>query len=238
MDYCEVSYEQGWTKGTNCHSWSFRPKMLPVRESQRNCCLENEFTPHDLCDYNHERRVKARVQALLQTVDNSLPERVRPCDIQKLINSLKLRKPCWIDGIPNECLRHLPRRPLVYLTHLFNRCIRLSHFPNSWKEAKVITLPKPGKDPKFPQNLRPISLLSTTGKLFEKDTLKIIQRHIEEKTCIMHASLVSVHVTARPDMYEANGSSDTQFQQQYIYSRGILGYRKSIWRYMAPWLAV
>jgi hypothetical protein len=47
-------------------------------------------------------------------------------------------------------LRPLPRRPLIHLTHLFNHCIRLSHFPTYWKEAKVITLPKPGKDPKFP----------------------------------------------------------------------------------------
>jgi hypothetical protein len=143
-------------------------------------CLENQFAPHDLCDYNHERRVEARVHALLETVDISPPERVRPCDLQKLINSLKLRNACGIDGIPNECLRHLPRRPLVYLTHLFNNCIRLSHFSNSWEEAEVITLPKPGKDPKFPQNLRPISLLSTTGKLFEK-VLKIVQRHTEER---------------------------------------------------------
>jgi hypothetical protein len=37
------------------------------------------------------------------------------------------------------------------------------------------------KDPKFPQNLRPISLLSTAGKLFEKVVLKIVQRHIEER---------------------------------------------------------
>jgi hypothetical protein len=38
-------------------------------------CLENQFAPHDLCDYNHERRVEARVQALLETVDNSPPEK-------------------------------------------------------------------------------------------------------------------------------------------------------------------
>jgi hypothetical protein len=32
-------------------------------------CLENQFTHHDLCDENHERRVKTRVQALLEAVD-------------------------------------------------------------------------------------------------------------------------------------------------------------------------
>jgi hypothetical protein len=131
--------------------------------------------------------VKARVQALLESVDNSLPERMRPCDVLKLIKTLKLRKACGIDGIPNECLRHLPRRPLVNLTHLFNHCIRLSQFSESWKEAKLITLPKPGKDPKFPQNLRPISLLSTTVKLFEKVILKIVQRHIDERD-LLYAS--------------------------------------------------
>jgi hypothetical protein len=110
--------------------------------------------------------------------DKSHPQRIRPCDLQKLIKSLKLREVCGIDGITNECLRHLLRRPLVYLTHLFNHCLRLSHFPYPWKEAEIITLPKPGKDPKFPQNLRPISLLSTTGKLFEKAILKILQKHI------------------------------------------------------------
>jgi hypothetical protein len=57
--------------------------------------------------------VEARVQAVLETVDNP-PQRIRPCDLHKLINSLKLKKACGIDGIPNECLRHLPRRPLVH----------------------------------------------------------------------------------------------------------------------------
>jgi hypothetical protein len=92
--------------------------------------LEIQFTPHDLCDENHEQQVEARVQALLETVNNNHPERIRPCDLKKLVNFLKSKKACGIDGIPNECLRHLPRRPLVHLTHLFNHCLRLSYFPN------------------------------------------------------------------------------------------------------------
>jgi hypothetical protein len=40
-------------------------------------CLENEFTPHDLCEENHEWRVEARVQALLEAVDSDPPKRIR-----------------------------------------------------------------------------------------------------------------------------------------------------------------
>jgi hypothetical protein len=54
-------------------------------------------------------------------------------------------------------------------------------FQKSWKEAKIITKPIPGKDPKFPQNLHPISILSTMAKLFKKVILKLLQKHIEER---------------------------------------------------------
>jgi hypothetical protein len=67
------------------------------------------------------------------------------------------------------------------LTHLFTHWLRPFRFLTSWKEAKVKTLPKPGKDPKFLQNLRPIILLSITGKLFEKVILNIFQKGIEER---------------------------------------------------------
>jgi hypothetical protein len=58
-------------------------------------CLENQFTPHVLGYVNHKQRVKARVQALLKVADNTPLEEVRPCDIKKLINSLK-EKGLWI----------------------------------------------------------------------------------------------------------------------------------------------
>jgi hypothetical protein len=45
-------------------------------------CLENQFTPHDPCDENHERRVEARVQALLEAADSDPAVRIRPCDLK------------------------------------------------------------------------------------------------------------------------------------------------------------
>jgi hypothetical protein len=122
-------------------------------------CMEKQCAPHDLCEENHKWQVEARVQDLLKAADIDPPDRIRPSDLQNLIESLKLRKACGIDAIPNECLRQLPKRSLVHLTNLFNHCNWLSHFPKSWKEAKMTTLPKPGKNPELPKiNARLVSL--------------------------------------------------------------------------------
>jgi hypothetical protein len=119
--------------------------------------------------------VEDRVQVLKPWTE--VP-RQRLCDVLKIINSLKLRKAWGTHGIPNDCLRHLSKRPMVHLTHLFNQCCgcRIFHHLGG---SKVITSPKPGKDPKFPQNLRQISI-STTGRLSEKVILTTVQRHAEK----------------------------------------------------------
>jgi hypothetical protein len=138
---------------------------------------------------HHERRVEARFQALLIIADGNPSVKFRPCDVSKEIRSLKLGEACGIDGVPNEYLRYFPGRPLFHVTHLFNHCFRLRHFPASWKEAKIVTLSKPGKNWKFPQNLRPISLLSTAGILLEKLILRIIHGHIEERNLLNASQL-------------------------------------------------
>jgi hypothetical protein len=45
-------------------------------------CLEIQFTPHDLCDENHKYGMEARVQALLETVNNNSLQRIRPYDLR------------------------------------------------------------------------------------------------------------------------------------------------------------
>jgi hypothetical protein len=58
----------------------------------------------------------ARAEAQLAAVSEDFHVNFQPCDILKEVQSLKLRKVCGFDGIPDKCLRHLPRRPLVHLT--------------------------------------------------------------------------------------------------------------------------
>jgi hypothetical protein len=40
--------------------------------------LENQFKPHDSYDENHKLRVQARVQAMLEAVDDTPLNKVRP----------------------------------------------------------------------------------------------------------------------------------------------------------------
>jgi hypothetical protein len=127
---------------------------------------------------------------------------------------LEIQKTCRMGGIPNECLRHLRRKPLVHLMYLINHGIRLSYFSMSWKEANEITLPKPGRGPRFPKNLRPISFLSTTGKLFEEVILKIVRRHVGER-CMTNVSQFGILACHRTDFvtlnFDNNMSTTTVF---------------------------
>ena len=62
---------------------------------------------------------------------------------------------------------HQNKRPL--LLNIYNSCLDLGYFPNKWKIASVIILPKPNK-PNYdsPNCYRPISLLPRFAKILEK----------------------------------------------------------------------
>jgi hypothetical protein len=58
---------------------------------------------------------------------------------------------------------------------------------------------KPGKHPNFPSKLRPISFLSTMGKLrvFKKLILRTIQKHIEEGNLVYSSLFGFEQIKAR-----------------------------------------
>lgn len=72
------------------------------------------------------------------------------------------------DGIHNDMLKHLNSSSREHLLELFNNIWMADDFPDSWREAFIIPIPKPRKDHTQPTNHRPISLTSCLCKLMER----------------------------------------------------------------------
>jgi hypothetical protein len=64
---------------------------------------------------------------------------------------------------------------------VFNAVLRRQYFPPSWKHVRVVSILKPVKDPTLPSSHRPINLLDTVGKLFEKILLTRVLREVNER---------------------------------------------------------
>lgn len=109
---------------------------------------------------------------------------VKPKEVSSFLKTLKNNKSPGFDQINNRCLKRLSRKALVLLTFIFNACIKLNYFPLAWRHAKVIAIPKPNKDHTSSKNYRPISLLSSLSKIFEKVLLKRLNHHIAENNII------------------------------------------------------
>jgi hypothetical protein len=95
-------------------------------------------------------------------------------EVQDTIRGLKISKAPGPDVIPNRALKHLPQRTILPLVALFNAILKTQYFPQVWMHARVISIVKPEKDLVVPSSYRPISLLDTIGKVFEKILLSRI----------------------------------------------------------------
>lgn len=105
---------------------------------------------------------------------------VRPHEIHKLLKRLKSRKAPGYDGIHNMLLKNMSQKCVIWLTKIFNGCLKFGYFPTVFKHAKVIPIKKPGKDNNLAISYRPISLLPVLGKLLETILLNRISRFAED----------------------------------------------------------
>ncbi len=64
---------------------------------------------------------------------------------------------------------------------MLNECTRTKHIPSIWRKAKVILLPKPGKEPSTPKSYRPISLPCIPCKLYDRLIVMRISPLVDEK---------------------------------------------------------
>ena len=96
---------------------------------------------------------------------------ITPTEVESVLKSLSLGKASGPDTVNNRILKELSVELSSPLADLFNQSLSTSIFPDAWKEAYVSPIFKNG-DRSAPGNYRPISLLSTIGKVFERLVFK------------------------------------------------------------------
>ncbi len=114
---------------------------------------------------------KKQTQLFFQEVNSS--------EISSIINQLKPKKSTGYDNVSNYVVKCIRASISIPLTIIINHGIRTKEFPDEFKIAKVMPIFKKG-DTESMTNYRPISLLPTFSKVFEKVIEKQLRQYMYE----------------------------------------------------------
>lgn len=118
-----------------------------------------------------------------------------PLLVHSLIRSRKPKKGPDLDGVSTFLLKKSPFLLSVKLAVLFNHLVNIGHFPSSWKKASVIPVPKGDARTNVLNGYRPISILSSLGKVFELYLAEAIKMH-----CLDHSVIPPFQFGFQPNV--------------------------------------
>ena len=117
-------------------------------------------------------------EATNKTEQNNSISPTSPSEINLIISKLASKKSPGHNLVTNKILKNLTPKALSYLASLFNSAMRIATFPSTWKHAIIVPIHKPGKPANSPLSYRPISLLPTLSKVYERILLKRIKPYL------------------------------------------------------------
>ena len=92
---------------------------------------------------------------------------IAEAQVLTIITKLANGKATGLHDIPNKALKNCAEKITPSLSYIFNLSVRTRVFPDDFKIAKVVPVFKNG-DKGDPGNYRPISVLPTIARIFEK----------------------------------------------------------------------
>ena len=107
-------------------------------------------------------------------------------EVIQVLQSIEPKKSSGLPHISNVALKPVLKILAEQMTFISNLSVKTQTFPESWKKALVIPIPKKG-DLSSVTNFRPISLLPQPGKVLEKLVHNSLTQFIEENMLLSHS---------------------------------------------------
>ena len=155
--------------------------MASPDELNKHFCSVSKLMSSSTPSQSSLSHIQQFCDAHLQPGDTCEISSITVPEVARYISDLKNKKSMGLDNV-NSFLIKLSLEYIVEpLTYIYNLCIRNNVFPDVWKCAKVVPIPKTS-DVSDPNNYRPISLLSVLSKPLEQHIHKNLTSFVENKS--------------------------------------------------------
>ncbi|MCG8113685.1 MAG: reverse transcriptase family protein [Candidatus Thiodiazotropha taylori] len=146
-----------------------------TEENDKANLFNNFFQSHTILDDANANLPELPPPSYRTQLNNIV---ITPLEVESLIQTLKTGKASGPNGLSNRILKELYKEVSFPFCSLLNHFLQLGVFPPCYKDANVSPVPKKG-DQAAVSNYRPISLLNSESKLFEKLIFKHLFNHLQ-----------------------------------------------------------